>query len=178
MKCAKMVGHAKTDWKQAHQLVRTELCCWRCLIDVYPRLHGGADVSAFLPSRRPPRFVRSSLSFIVSGRPPRCGLCLFPDCCECTCSAAGNYDFNDDNFASVYGCAGGFACIDPDADCVDDDDITVEMVENCGYLKSIGTHCRQETNDKMNVVCTATVLRFLGLPELAPNNRLPLLLLP
>ena len=31
-----------------------------------------------------------------------------------------------------------FACIDPSAECVDDDDITVEMVENCGYIDGIG----------------------------------------
>lgn len=34
---------------------------------------------------------------------------------------------------------GGFACIDPAASCVDDDDITVEMVENCGYIEAVGT---------------------------------------
>ena len=32
----------------------------------------------------------------------------------------------------------GFACIDPDAECVDDDDVTVGMIENCGWLGSIG----------------------------------------
>ncbi|CAM9369324.1 unnamed protein product, partial [Ectocarpus fasciculatus] len=43
------------------------------------------------------------------------------DCCECTCQTD----------SSVWGCnPDRFACIDPDAPCVDDDDVTAEMVEN------------------------------------------------
>lgn len=43
------------------------------------------------------------------------------DCCPCTCEST---EFNT--------CGQwGFACIDPAAACVDDDDITAEMVENC-----------------------------------------------
>ncbi|CAM9833917.1 unnamed protein product, partial [Ectocarpus sp. 12 AP-2014] len=45
------------------------------------------------------------------------------DCCECTCE--GNED--DD-----WHCR-SFACIDPDAPCVDDDSVTVDMIENCRW---------------------------------------------
>lgn len=34
----------------------------------------------------------------------------------------------------------GFACIDPSAECVDDDDVTIEMVENCGDVQGIGEY--------------------------------------
>ncbi|CAM9510166.1 unnamed protein product, partial [Ectocarpus sp. 13 AM-2016] len=48
------------------------------------------------------------------------------DCCSCTCL---------DDF---YECgSNGFACIDPSAECVDDDDVTVDMVENCD-VRNIG----------------------------------------
>ena len=39
------------------------------------------------------------------------------DCCECTCVSTENYTCGDDFH-------GGYACIDPSAACVDDDDIT------------------------------------------------------
>ena len=39
------------------------------------------------------------------------------DCCECTCVSTANYTCGDDFH-------GGYACIDPRAECVDDDDIT------------------------------------------------------
>ncbi|CAM9920669.1 unnamed protein product, partial [Ectocarpus sp. 6 AP-2014] len=43
------------------------------------------------------------------------------DCCECTCQVTSSgWGSNPDYFA----------CIDPEAPCVDDDDITAEMVEN------------------------------------------------
>ena len=44
------------------------------------------------------------------------------DCCECTCEGACEF----------------FACIDPSAPCVDDDDVTIVEVENCGYVSAIG----------------------------------------
>ena len=50
------------------------------------------------------------------------------DCCSCTCQV--------DSFGS--GCDDGFACIDPEAPCVDDDDVTVDMVENCETIAGIG----------------------------------------
>ncbi|CAM9919789.1 unnamed protein product, partial [Ectocarpus sp. 6 AP-2014] len=42
------------------------------------------------------------------------------DCCSCTCV--------DEEFECGNN---GFACIDPSAECVDDDSVTVDMVENC-----------------------------------------------
>ena len=38
------------------------------------------------------------------------------DCCSCTCENTGVFECGDESH-------GGFACIDPGADCVDDDDI-------------------------------------------------------
>ncbi len=52
------------------------------------------------------------------------------DCCECTCEGDGDDD---------YTCS-DFACIDPEAPCVDDDDITAEMVENCDDIGRIGEY--------------------------------------
>lgn len=42
---------------------------------------------------------------------------------------------------------GSFACIDPEAACVDDD-ITVDMVENCGDARFIGDGECQDDNNK------------------------------
>ncbi|CAM9194446.1 unnamed protein product, partial [Laminaria digitata] len=39
------------------------------------------------------------------------------DCCECTCVDTDTFNCGDEEF-------GGFACLDPSAPCVDDDDIT------------------------------------------------------
>ncbi|CAM9892192.1 unnamed protein product, partial [Ectocarpus sp. 4 AP-2014] len=50
------------------------------------------------------------------------------DCCECTCQVRSTQ--SDDDYYS-WGCDVDYmACIDPDASCVDDDDVTAEMVEN------------------------------------------------
>lgn len=39
-------------------------------------------------------------------------------------------------YGQDYTCGwNGYACIDPDAACVDDDDITVALIENCGYAR-------------------------------------------
>ncbi|CAM9608575.1 unnamed protein product, partial [Ectocarpus fasciculatus] len=51
------------------------------------------------------------------------------DCCECTCVSRWDDDWSCSNYN---------ACIDPDAPCVNDDDITVDMVENCGYVRYVG----------------------------------------
>lgn len=48
------------------------------------------------------------------------------DCCSCTCNPE-NYLYGDD------GCT-DFACVDPEAECVDDDDVTAVLVESCGYF--------------------------------------------
>ncbi len=58
------------------------------------------------------------------------------DCCECTCNESGN-------------CSGynNFACIDPEAPCVDDDSFTVDMMENCGSPSGFGDGWCQEENN-------------------------------
>lgn len=48
-------------------------------------------------------------------------------CCECTCVS----ETDDDYRCGQYN---DFACVDPAAPCVDDDDITIEMVEHCDYV--------------------------------------------
>ncbi|CAM9940368.1 unnamed protein product, partial [Ectocarpus sp. 12 AP-2014] len=40
------------------------------------------------------------------------------------------------------------ACIDPDASCVDDDDVTAEMVENCEWVNDIGDGYCDDGNNK------------------------------
>lgn len=55
------------------------------------------------------------------------------DCCECTCTKNNGGD----------GCY-EFQCVDPAAECVDDDDITVDQVENCGYVPGIGKRCDEQ----------------------------------
>ena len=60
------------------------------------------------------------------------------DCCSCTCvdtpnQKCGQYD--------------GFACIDPAAQCVNDDDITVDMLENCQWVVGVGNgYCDPDMN--------------------------------
>ncbi|CAM9891772.1 unnamed protein product, partial [Pylaiella littoralis] len=53
------------------------------------------------------------------------------DCCECTC--VPHVDATDDDFSCTQ-----FACIDPEAACVNDDDVTVDKLENCGFVLGIG----------------------------------------
>ncbi|CAN0256477.1 unnamed protein product, partial [Ectocarpus fasciculatus] len=63
------------------------------------------------------------------------------DCCECTC--VSEVDDADS-------CASDFACIDPAAPCVGDDDITTDMVENCGDITSVGDGtCDMENNNEL-----------------------------
>lgn len=45
------------------------------------------------------------------------------DCCACTCEDIANNECG----------SRGFACIDPEAACVDDDNITVDMIDKCNY---------------------------------------------
>ncbi|CAB1110126.1 unnamed protein product [Ectocarpus sp. CCAP 1310/34] len=48
-----------------------------------------------------------------------------------------------------WGCHKDYmACIDPDASCVDDDDVTAEMVENCQSLDGIGDGYCEDGNNK------------------------------
>lgn len=59
------------------------------------------------------------------------------DCCSCTCVPT------TDN-----ACKLGFACVDPEAACMNDDDITVDMFDNCGWVLSIGNgYCDQDNNN-------------------------------
>lgn len=54
---------------------------------------------------------------------------LLCSCCECTCESL--WELNDDERdARAFGCT-EFACIDPEAPCVDDDFITVDKIEEC-----------------------------------------------
>ena len=47
------------------------------------------------------------------------------DCCQCTCKST-------DRFSCGDGSNGGYACLDPNATCVDDDD--GDMTANAAYL--------------------------------------------
>ncbi|CAM9566132.1 unnamed protein product, partial [Ectocarpus sp. 4 AP-2014] len=68
------------------------------------------------------------------------------DCCECTCV---NPWGDDDDWRCSSG-GSGFACIDPAASCVDDDDITADMVENCEYVRGRGDGwCDEENNNEL-----------------------------
>ncbi|CAM9785170.1 unnamed protein product, partial [Ectocarpus fasciculatus] len=60
------------------------------------------------------------------------------DCCSCTCVDGGEFKCGD------Y----GFACIDPSAECVDDDGITAILVENCGFPGAIGNGICDNDNNK------------------------------
>lgn len=51
-------------------------------------------------------------------------------------------DFDDD----YQGCGGGFSCIDPDADCVDDDDITIDLFETCDTVSMSDAYCNEQNN--------------------------------
>ncbi|CAN0328463.1 unnamed protein product [Ectocarpus sp. 6 AP-2014] len=65
------------------------------------------------------------------------------DCCECTCILPDETS----GFGDFAGCDAGFACIDPEAPCVNDDDITVDNVEDCPFTVTIGDgFCQVELN--------------------------------
>ncbi|CAM9566209.1 unnamed protein product, partial [Ectocarpus sp. 4 AP-2014] len=68
------------------------------------------------------------------------------DCCECTCQVRSTQ--SDDDYY-WWGCDVDYmACIDPDASCVDDDDVTAEMVENCQWVNDIGDGYCDDGNNK------------------------------
>lgn len=77
--------------------------------------------------------------FIAPGaitRGDRCGLDATydgGDWCECTCEMVENVFGRHYSEGRFYACL-EFACIDPAATCVDDDSITVHMVENCPHV--------------------------------------------
>lgn len=69
------------------------------------------------------------------------------DCCSCTCQTA------DNEWDDGYSCT-EFACIDPNATCVEDDDATAAMVENCGNVFLHGnSYCDQENNNEGCSTC-------------------------
>ncbi|CAM9862268.1 unnamed protein product [Ectocarpus fasciculatus] len=60
------------------------------------------------------------------------------DCCECTCEGNGDDDY--------WHCR-NFACVDPSAICVDDDSVTIDMIENCDWAAGIGDgYCSEDLN--------------------------------
>ena len=65
------------------------------------------------------------LSSFVTRRVPCCLDYDGGDCCQCTCDPTKSD--NDD----ACGRWAGFACIDPMAPCVDDDSVTVDMIDIC-----------------------------------------------
>jgi len=65
------------------------------------------------------------------------------DCCECTCVTDDDYQ----------GCGNGFACIDPEAPCVNDDDLTTGFFDDCDEARMGDASC-----DDFNVR-VANVLR-------------------
>ncbi|CAN0021304.1 unnamed protein product, partial [Scytosiphon promiscuus] len=64
------------------------------------------------------------------------------DCCECTCVA----DYYSDDYSSYSSCANNFACIDPEAPCVDDDDITINTPESCDRNQIGDGWCDEDNN--------------------------------
>ncbi|CAN0549726.1 unnamed protein product, partial [Ectocarpus sp. 12 AP-2014] len=63
------------------------------------------------------------------------------DCCECTCVSSED---DEDSCSKTT-----FACIDPTARCVDDDDVTV-MVKSC-LVSSLGDSLCDHANN--NEIC-------------------------
>lgn len=68
------------------------------------------------------------------------------DCCKCTCSANATYDCG----------LNIFACINPDAWCVDDDDVTAEKA-NCSPEFSGDAYCDLENNNEECGTCCVIV---------------------
>ncbi len=68
----------------------------------------------------------------------------------CKSQSTGDYDCGEN----------GYACIDPEAPCVDDDDVTVEMVESCGNVQGFGEQ-----------KCLASFERFQATAGVAPTKQ-------
>eukprot|EP00752_Nemacystus_decipiens_P018362 g16473.t1 len=69
------------------------------------------------------------------------------DCCECTCEVAARADdYSDVHYA---GCD-AFACIDPEAPCVEASNVTIEMIETCDNVLGIGNgFCNRGNNNEL-----------------------------
>ena len=94
-------------------------------------------------------------------------------CCKCTCVPPATSEGDDD-----YACTEDynfFACVDPDAGCVNDDDITDGILINCGSPGSIGDgFCEQENNKAECSECLARRMvccRLTRLPSKANTLR-------
>lgn len=85
--------------------------------------------------------VRVRLSILRRFLLPPVFLC---SCCECTCEVG---PFADDEYDGRYSGCKEFQCIDPSADCVNDDDITVNMLEDCEWIAGVGNgYCDIDMN--------------------------------
>lgn len=86
---------------------------------------------------------------------------------ECTCDSC-----QDDGF---HWFGREFACVDPSATCVDDDDITIEMIGAC-FVRVIGDgYCDSDNNNAICGECFGAplslfVLRFCANPT-PPHGR-------
>lgn len=66
------------------------------------------------------------------------------DCCECTCEA--DITGGDDAYDYRCGRYSEFACIDPSAPCVDDDSVTVNMIDICDARSMRNGYCDDRNN--------------------------------
>ena len=103
-------------------------CCFLSLL--WPRL--GCPFRAAAKTARSRTVVPPFVPYVCD--PQNIPECNYDggDCCSCTC---------EDTPSRTCGQYGGFACIDPSAECVDDDDITVDMIDACDYVGGIGETC-------------------------------------
>ena len=69
------------------------------------------------------------------------------DCCSCTCVPQPRTDdyFYYTTGDDYHGCE-SFSCIDPDAPCVSDDDITVDLLETCDTVSMSDARCDEHNN--------------------------------
>lgn len=86
------------------------------------------------------------------------------DCCSCTCVPPEEVN----GFGDFQGCDSGFACVDPEAPRVDDDDITVDVVEECEFTVNVGDgFCQLDLNTP---ACSELTTRCLGVPTLSKGS--------
>lgn len=64
------------------------------------------------------------------------------DCCECTCDPTKNF-WDDDGACGRWSL---FACIDPAAECVDDDSVTADMIDICSTGNIGDGYCSPSNN--------------------------------
>lgn len=74
-------------------------------------------------------------------------------------------EIGDDFYRSYddyVGCGNGFACIDPEASCVNDDDITLDIVANCNSVQVGNGYCDQENNNAECGTCVGCPSMYLA----------------